>query len=50
VELVFMVKKELGEDIGEKNLADLLSKRHETRTQDVSSGSPWIEGLDWMRK
>ena len=45
-----MVKKEFREDIGEKNLADLLSKRHETCTQDVSSGSPWIEGLNWMRK
>ena len=35
---------------GTANLADLLTKKHEIRIEDVSKGSDWIEGLDWMRK
>ena len=33
----------------ELNLADLLTKKHNLQYQDVSTGSRWIEGLDWMR-
>ena len=34
---------------GTENLADLLTKKHELRIEDVSIGSKWIEGLNWMR-
>ena len=34
---------------GTENLADLLTKKHELRIEDVSRGSKWIEGLNWMR-
>ena len=30
-------------------MADLLKKKHELRIEDVSRGSRWIEGLNWMR-
>ena len=35
---------------GNLNLADLLTKKHELGIEDVSRGSAWIEGLDWMKK
>ena len=34
---------------GSLNLADLLTKKHDIRIEDVSRGSNWIEGLDWMK-
>ena len=35
---------------GESNMADLLTKKHEIGIKDVSSGSSWIEGLEWMKR
>ena len=35
---------------GESNLSDLLTKKHDVGIQDVSSGSSWIEGLEWMKR
>ena len=40
---LFHIDKEL-------NLADLLMKKHDIKIEDVSKGSEWIEGLDWMNK
>ena len=34
---------------GTANLTDLLTKKHKIKVEDVSSGSDWIEGLQWMR-
>ena len=34
---------------GNLNLADLLTMKHDIRIEDVSRGSDWIEGLEWMR-
>jgi len=35
---------------GSQNLADMLTKEHDTGIETVSKGSYWIEGLPWMRK
>jgi len=35
---------------GSINLADLLTKKHDIKIEDVSAGSDWIEGLEWMRR
>ena len=35
---------------GSLNLSDLLTKKHAVKVEDVSAGSVWIEGLDWMMK
>ena len=35
---------------GSLNLSDLLTKKHAVKVEDVSTGSVWIEGLDWMTK
>ena len=34
---------------GTKNLADLLTKRHDIKIDQVSIGSPWQEGEPWMK-
>ena len=35
---------------GALNLADLLTKKHDLKVKDVSKGSDWIEGLNWMKR
>ena len=35
---------------GSLNLADLLTKKHDIKVEDVSMGSNWIEGLSWMSR
>ena len=35
---------------GSLNLSDLLTKKHAVKVEDVSAGSVWIEGLDWMTR
>ena len=34
---------------GPLNLADLLTKEHDLGVQDVSTGSDWQEGKEWMK-
>ena len=34
---------------GEINIADLLTKEHDLRVQDVSTASEWQAGKSWMK-
>ena len=34
---------------GERNLADLLTKKHDLQVSEVDMESEWQKGLDWMK-